>query len=139
MNKAYQNYQTVTISGALTHAGNYQFTTDLILPFQPDEIILKNLSVYDNDNVSTFNYRVKMFHLKTDLINNQVLASYPVPTQAYHESYYLPFKCTTPIHGTYTFNVVNGLTNALPAQGIDGDRFNQTLSITLLFVKHINV
>eukprot|EP00732_Lithocolla_globosa_P006315 Lithocolla_globosa_v1_NODE_7243_length_972_cov_875.917121.p1 type:complete len:136 gc:universal NODE_7243_length_972_cov_875.917121:617-210(-) len=135
MNHSFKNFETLTITGSFTYGNNYQFTKGINLPFQPDEIILKNISVYDHDDTTFNTNRIKMFHIKTNLIsqNNSILASYPVMNYSYHESYYLPFKNNSFIRGTYQFNILNAINNTLPVQG---DKFNQTIVLTLLFVKY---
>eukprot|EP00732_Lithocolla_globosa_P007583 Lithocolla_globosa_v1_NODE_9851_length_661_cov_1215.622112.p1 type:complete len:135 gc:universal NODE_9851_length_661_cov_1215.622112:557-153(-) len=126
-----ENFRTETFYDQLS--GTNSFEVDINCQFIPDEIILKNISAYDNDGTTADAAKDKMFLLKSSLItdNGSILASFPYAT-AYHESYHVPFKNVRPIGGTYTFTITDIEGNP-PAGGGDYDTF---LSVTLLFIKY---
>ena len=119
-------YKTVTVSG---HMGNNtnSFTSNINIEFIPDEIILKYVAKYDNDNAAGDLLNV----IYTDLIDNNIIFSYPNSTALY-EMCNTPFRNFKQIQGLYTFKVTQ-INGALPANYA---AFDTTISMTLLFVKY---
>eukprot|EP00732_Lithocolla_globosa_P008078 Lithocolla_globosa_v1_NODE_11069_length_538_cov_120.681159.p1 type:complete len:136 gc:universal NODE_11069_length_538_cov_120.681159:511-104(-) len=117
---------------ALLDTSNY-WNENIYIDFQPDEIILKNISIYDADTTTTEANKTKMFLLKSNLVSdkNGVIATFPL-AQAYHESYQLGFKNTRPIGGTYEFRVT-AFDNTVPA---GGGNFGMYVGVTLMYVKY---
>lgn len=133
MNSPYviDTFETKTFYKNLTDKNDTKWFENIFYDWQPDEIILKNISVYDSDPAEA-GEKTKMIFLKTNLLDyDQVLATYPLCV-AYHETYHVPFKNTKKINGTYYFKLedING------ANLVTSGTYNTTISITLMFVKY---
>eukprot|EP00732_Lithocolla_globosa_P007934 Lithocolla_globosa_v1_NODE_10670_length_578_cov_2468.967495.p1 type:complete len:139 gc:universal NODE_10670_length_578_cov_2468.967495:85-501(+) len=130
-----KNFKTLTFSAQINDLTDQDatFSKQINLEFIPDEIILKNVSLYNYDINTTAQYYSKMFLLKSSLLsdNGGVLASIPHST-AYHEQYHISFKNNSPINGTYSFT----LTDIFGAKPGGGANYNTFISLTLMFVKY---
>eukprot|EP00732_Lithocolla_globosa_P003954 Lithocolla_globosa_v1_NODE_3407_length_1681_cov_654.876999.p3 type:complete len:136 gc:universal NODE_3407_length_1681_cov_654.876999:782-1189(+) len=114
-------------------SGTNTFSENIYLDFIPDEIILKNISYYDDDGTTAVAAKTKLFVLKSTLVsdNSGNIATFPLAS-AYHEQYHIPFRNVRPIGGTYTFTLTD-VDGAAPGGGGNFDLF---IGITLTFVQY---
>eukprot|EP00732_Lithocolla_globosa_P006086 Lithocolla_globosa_v1_NODE_6795_length_1032_cov_294.655419.p2 type:complete len:137 gc:universal NODE_6795_length_1032_cov_294.655419:586-176(-) len=126
-----KNSRTETFYEQLS--GTNTFTENIYLDFIPDEIILKNISYYDDDGTTAVAAKTKLFILKSTLVsdNGGAICTFPLAT-AYHEQYHIPFRNVRPIGGTYTFTV-SDIDGSAPGGGNDFDMY---LGVTLTFLQY---
>jgi hypothetical protein len=101
------------------------------IPFIPDEVVLKNLSVHDGDTAAVSSE--PMYLIKTDLINDNYIIHFP-KTAAMHEIENIPFPLKKPISGLYKFSVVD-IINTVPGNEATFEMF---CTLTLIFIKYKN-
>lgn len=123
-------FKTTTIYGALGN-GVTAFTYDVYIDFIPDEIVLKYISRYDNDEHTTPNNGDPMILLRSSLVDGEILASIP-RSVAFHESYNIPFPNKKAIRGTYNF-ILTDIDNDAPSNAVT---FDTQITCTLLFIKY---
>lgn len=125
--KIIENYETVDV--LLTYGNNVSsLSYEINLDFIPDEMILKNVSKFDNNNGVTSD---QMILFKTDLVNAPVFCHFP-KTSSFHETYDIPFKMNKPIRGNYRFYFTK-------MNGDDPNNittFDTKMAFTLLFLKY---
>lgn len=127
-----ENFRTLTISNRYQIGDGNQLDQPINIEFVVDEIVLKSVSVYDTDTTDPAG-RSKLFSIKCNLINENdgIICVFPLPDQAFHESYHVPFKNSRPINGTYTFSLVDIIEKTEPISPYD-----IYISFTLLFIKY---
>jgi hypothetical protein len=92
-----ETYKTITLKHTIA-ANSSSFTKEINCEFIPDEIILKNCSLWSSAAYD------KAIAISTDLIFDTDLLTIP-KTSSFHESYNVPFRNHRPINGTYTFTI----------------------------------
>eukprot|EP00732_Lithocolla_globosa_P007371 Lithocolla_globosa_v1_NODE_9316_length_720_cov_32.314286.p1 type:complete len:146 gc:universal NODE_9316_length_720_cov_32.314286:593-156(-) len=114
-------------------SGTNTWTENIYIDHHVDEIILKNISVYDADTTTTDANKTKLFILKSNLVSDRagIIATFPLAS-AYHENYHIPFKNNRPIGGTYEFRVT-AIDGSTPVGGVNFDMY---VGITLQFIKY---
>lgn len=125
MTREVETYKTVFINNKF-EANQKSFTKNINVEFLPDEIIVKYLSLND-DNV---NIEYGMYTLKTNLVREDILICFP-PASSFTTSLDIPFKNYDRINGTYSFTL-----NKIDNSEIDEmATMNLSLSLVLMFVK----
>ena len=119
-------YKTITVSGNIGNNAN-TFSAYINVEFIPDEIILKYVAKYDDDQAASDLLDI----ISSDLIDNQVIFSYP-SSMALYEMCNTPFRNQKPIQGLYTFTITQ-IDGSLPSNFAS---FNSFYSFTFLFVKY---
>jgi hypothetical protein len=102
------------------------------LNFIPDVVILKNISVYNDDEVSA---QVEPIYIITsDLLNDPTIMIHFPDSTYYHGIQNIPFSLKKQISGKYIFRVLN-MQMSTP---ITSANFSMSCAMTLLFVKYKN-
>jgi hypothetical protein len=108
------NRKTITVVNDSTAAAVSSFSANIYIPFQPDEVIVRQASVYDlaggNHIIIVTSDLVDNYPLFT--INDEII-TIPLSTR---------FIINRPITGTFTFNFLNV------------DQTNSNLQIEIAFV-----
>ena len=101
-----KNERTLIICGQFLNTNQIpdQFTANINIEFQPDEIILKHVAFSDLDTANAD----PICLVRTDLIDNHFLFALPnvVDASDYCDTH---FRNTKPINSTYTFKLTNFL------------------------------
>jgi hypothetical protein len=130
--KELDNWKVVQVN--LNYNASNTQTANIFVEFEPDYVILKNVSGYNNSVNGDWAYNIT-----SPLIKDPVLFSIIdiVRDEAGTDSlpFYLapeiPFKLDRAVNGLYSFNLTNGLGQIVTnLAGI-----NLTLTLTLVFVK----
>eukprot|EP00732_Lithocolla_globosa_P006860 Lithocolla_globosa_v1_NODE_8280_length_839_cov_26.331633.p1 type:complete len:141 gc:universal NODE_8280_length_839_cov_26.331633:227-649(+) len=124
-----ENFHTETYSKYLFNVASWN--ENIYIDFIPDEIILKNITVYDDTTDHANN--TKLFLVKSSLNNRKgTMASFP-QIQAFHENYHTPYKNNNQINGSYEFKItdING-----NAPSPDAVNFKIHIAITIVFAKY---
>lgn len=137
-----ENFRTMTISTFIEELDtkpNY-FDRDINIEFVPDEIVLKTVSVYDSDTTTAVADKTKLFAIKSNLIyeNANILFTFPLAENAFHEAYHVPFRNINNINGTYRFTLISADIDKNPKGEVPlgGANFKMYISFTLLFIKY---
>ena len=104
------------------------FTKEIYIEFIPDEIILKFISITD-DNA---NAQSGCYLIKTNLVESSNLITFPAAA-GYAESVDIPFRNSKPINSTYLFDIFKVDGTKPTGNGLTG--MNLSLSLTFLFIK----
>ena len=104
---------------------------DINIQFIPDEVIIKNISVRDNDINAAGAQPIYL--ITSDLLNDPVMFHFPL-AQTFHEMLNIPFLLKKQISGKYVFRILS--MNMIEPE--NKATFNMFCAITLLFVKYKN-
>jgi len=136
-------FKTVTIDGSFTAANFVKFTKTINIDFQPDEMIVKMVSVAENDPQNgtgiihklntnmVFPYTIFHYvHNKT--VSDLASGATENYSEAHHSTPKLRFKVNGIIQGNYDFWITD-INNSIPA---NIGTYDTDIVITLEFVKY---
>jgi len=130
MVKEIENFKTemINIHFVSKNIEHYKINVE----FAPDEIVLKYISIFDNDGANTRN----MYIIKSNLVEGGNLISLPGPTDGtntnYTESVDIPFNNRgRPISGTYEFSITE-MDGTIPT---NKDTIDYMMCLTFIFIK----
>ena len=103
------------------------YSQNINVEFQPDKVILKYITITNNDYATT----PPILFLQSSLIPNQNLISIP-NSQHYSESVDIPFKIHGPINSYYDFSLRTLLNKSIP----NASSITIFFSLTLIFVQY---
>jgi hypothetical protein len=139
-----KNTKTVTLSGSFvyTNTDPIRFSTDINVEFKPNMIILRNFSIYDSTLTAPTNLNDKVMQIKTNLINNNTLISFPLPNNFSSATSYgflsitpnIQFRNFENLNSKYDFTLYNCLGSSLDPETIAN--INLQLTFTLEFVEY---
>eukprot|EP00732_Lithocolla_globosa_P006785 Lithocolla_globosa_v1_NODE_8119_length_859_cov_306.317164.p1 type:complete len:127 gc:universal NODE_8119_length_859_cov_306.317164:448-68(-) len=105
-------------------AGQSEFTEDIFLDFQPDDIILKTIAYSNSGTIGD----PSLFYIRSNMFKSAVIASIPSVAN-YQETYNKVFKNDHMISGTYSFKLENTAGEAFVSDDVI------YLAMTFTFVK----
>jgi len=139
-----KNTKTVTLSGSFvyTNTDPIRFSTDINVEFKPNMIILRNFSVYDSTLTAPTNLNDNVMQIKTNLINNNTLISFPLPNNFSSATSYgflsitpnIQFRNFENINSRYDFTLYNYMGTGLNSDTID--ELSLYMTFTLEFVEY---
>lgn len=102
---------------------------DINIQFIPDEVIIKNISVRDNNTDG--DDAQPIYLITSDLLNDPVMFHFPL-AETFHEMLNIPFLLKKQISGKYIFRILS----VHMTEPDNKATFNMFCVLTLLFVKY---